>query len=206
MSWAFVMMVVLVIVAPGVDLVMVLRSAVAGGRGAGLATVAGVCTASALQGALVALGVGTIVVRHQVVFETIRWLGIAYLAYLGITSVVSALRGREVRADEDAAPRPRRRRRLRFFDQGFTTNITNPKMFVFYLSLLPQFVAPDAPVASWLVHAWTLPVVGGLWLVVVALLAGVLREKLLRPMVRRVVDACAGLALLAFGVRLATER
>lgn len=206
MSWAFVTVVVLVIVTPGVDLVMVLRSAVAGGRGAGLATVAGICTASALQGALVALGVGTIVVRHQAVFETIRWLGIAYLAYLGISSLVSALRGREMRADADAAPRPRRHHRLRSFGQGFTTNITNPKMFVFYLSLLPQFVAPDAPVTAWLVHAWTLPAMGGLWFVAVARLAGALRERLLRPMVSRVVDACAGLALLAFGARLATER
>lgn len=211
MSWAFLIVVVVVILTPGVDLVMALRSAVAGGRAAGLTTVAGICAASTMQGALVAVGVGTFVVNHQLLFETIRWLGIAYLAYLGVTSLVSAVRGRSaLDGGEEGTARPRQRHRLRerlrAFGQGFTTNITNPKMFVFYLSLLPQFVAPDAPLVSWLVHAWTLPAIGGLWLAAVVLLASVLREKLLRPMVKRVVDACAGLALLGFGVRLATER
>jgi len=80
-------------------------------------------------------------------------------------------------------------------------NITNPKMFVFYLSLLPQFVGPGAPVWSWLGHAWMLPLIGTTWL-----LAAAVREQLLRPVARRLIDITSGLALAGFGARLALQR
>ncbi len=89
--------------------------------------------------------------------------------------------------------------------QGFLGNITNPKMFVFYLSLLPQFVATDAPLSTWLAHALTLPALGMVWLLVVVVLGGTLRERLLRPLARRITDAVSGVALLGFGVRLAAQ-
>ena len=74
-------------------------------------------------------------------------------------------------------------------------NVTNPKMFVFYLSLLPQFVGSNAPVWSWLGHAWMMPLIGTVWLLGVVVLAGAVREQLLRPVARRLIDTSSGLAL-----------
>lgn len=203
MTWEFLLVVLAVVLVPGVDLLMVLRNTVSGGRRVGVATTAGVSAASAIQGTLVAGGVGILIVQSQWMFQAIKWAGIAYLVLLGVQSLKSALGGPETGVH---CPDAFTVRWTRGFRQGFLCNITNPKMFVFYLSLLPQFVNGEAPVWAWLLHAWALPVIGSAWLVIVAVLADVVRERLMRPLVRRVTDVVVGVALLGFGARLATER
>ncbi|HEY5820601.1 MAG TPA: LysE family translocator [Propionibacteriaceae bacterium] len=195
-------MVLVVVAAPGADFVITLRNTITGGRAAGTATVLGVASASLIQGTLVSLGLGALIVQSQPVFTTLKWLGITYLTFLAVQSLRSAWRGEYSRVDAQPAVNDR----ARGLRQGFLTNITNPKMFVFYLSLLPQFVASDAPLRTWLAHAWTLPLVGTVWLLAVVVLGGALRERLLRPLVRRLMDTVSGLALLGFGIRLALQR
>ncbi|WP_424184310.1 LysE family translocator [Actinokineospora sp. G85] len=202
MSWEFLVVVLAVVIVPGADFVVTLRNTVAGGPGAGAATVVGVATASLIQGTLASVGLGTLIVRSQPVFTTLKWVGIAYLAFLAAQALRSAWRGRYDPADHPAEP-DRRGRGLR---QGFLCNITNPKMMVFYLSLLPQFVGQGASAWSWLGHAWALPLIGTAWLLAVVVLGAAVREKLLRPLARRVTDAVSGLALLGFGARLALHR
>jgi threonine/homoserine/homoserine lactone efflux protein len=202
MTVEFLLVVVAIVIAPGVDFLMVFRNTVMGGRGVGAATIAGVCAASATQGALVAIGVGTFVVQSQWLFQTIKWAGIAYLLYLGVQSLRSALRKKLPPVVQDQAPTEQWARGLR---QGFLCNITNPKMFVFYLSLLPQFVGPQATLQDWLVHAWTLPALGAVYLLLVVVLAASLRGRLLRPTIRRVTDTIAGIAFIGFGAKLATS-
>jgi threonine/homoserine/homoserine lactone efflux protein len=201
-SWEFLVVVLVVVAVPGADFVITLRNTIAGGRGAGAATAAGVGAASCVQGTLVSLGLGALIVQSQPVFLTLKWLGIGYLAFLAVQSLRSAWRGGDHPPGQGAGS-SLRRRGLR---QGFLCNITNPKMFVFYLSLLPQFVGSSAPLWSWLVHAWTLPLLGCTWLLVVVVLGGALRETLLRPVARRIIDTTSGLALLAFSARLALAR
>ena len=202
MSWEFVVVVLAVVAVPGADFVVTLRNTIAGGRGTGTATASGVGAASFIQGTLVSLGLGALIVQSQPLFTALKWLGIGYLVLLAVQSLRSALRGQYDLTDQGAVPR-QRRRGLR---QGFLTNITNPKMFVFYLSLLPQFVGPTASLWSWLAHAWMLPLLGTTWLLVVVVLGGAMREKLLRPLARRIIDTTSGLALLAFSARLALQR
>jgi threonine/homoserine/homoserine lactone efflux protein len=203
MSWAFVVVVLAVIVVPGVDFVITVRNSVAAGRRAGAAAAAGIGVASLLQGTLVSVGLGALIVASQPVFLALKWSGIGYLFFLAVQALRSAWQGRY--GHDVGAPDGSHRARVRAFRQGFLGNVTNPKMFVFYLSLLPQFVGASAPLQTWLVHAWTLPVLGTAWLVVVAVVGGAFRQHLLRPLARRVTDALAGTALLGFGVRLATQ-
>lgn len=203
MSWAFLAVVLAVIAVPGVDVVITLRNTIAAGHGAGVAAALAIGAASAIQGALVSVGLGALIVRSQPVFLALKWLGIGYLLLLAGQALWSAWRGR-YRDDADRlVPQPGARARA--LRQGFLGNITNPKMFVFYLSLLPQFVGADAPLSAWLTHALTLPVLGTAWLLVVVVLGGTLRERLLRPLARRITDAVSGAALLGFGVRLAAQ-
>ncbi|MFC8304845.1 LysE family translocator [Specibacter sp. NPDC057265] len=132
MTVEFLFVVLVVVRAPGVDFIMVLRNTLMRGRGVGTATIAGVGVASAIQGALVAVGVGEFVVQSQWMFETLKWAGIAYLIFLGVQSLRSALRKA---LDPQSQKQPSSERWARGFQQGFLCNITNPKMFVFYLSL-----------------------------------------------------------------------
>ncbi|WP_176451679.1 LysE family translocator [Enemella dayhoffiae] len=201
MSWEFLIVVLAVIVTPGADFVVTLRSTVAGGRAAGTGSALGVGTASMIQGALVSVGLGSLIVQSQPIFTTLKWLGILYLAFLAVQSLRSAWRGRYADLDTGAHGS-----RGQGFRNGFLCNITNPKMFVFYLSLLPQFVGVHAPVWSWLVHASVLPLAGTCWLLGIVVLAGAVRERLLRPLTRRIIDAASGIALLGFSARLALQR
>ncbi len=202
MSWEFLVVVLAVVAVPGADFVVTLRNTVAGGSGAGAATVLGIGAASVVQGTLASVGLGALIVRSQPAFTTLKWLGVGYLAFLAATSLYSAWRGRYGTTGQQTTPGLR----TRGLRQGFLCNITNPKMFVFYLSLLPQFVGPDASVWSWLGHAWMLPLVGTTWLLLAVVLAGTVREGLLRPFARRVLDATSGLALVGFGAHLALQR
>ncbi|GAB3715215.1 LysE family translocator [Mariniluteicoccus flavus] len=202
MTLAFLLVVTAVVAAPGADFVVTLRNTVAHGRRAGIATAVGIGAASAIQGTLVALGLGALIVQSHVLFTAIKWLGIAYLVHLGVTSLWAAYRGAYAAAGDDYRPTGW----WRGMRQGFLTNITNPKMLVFYLSLLPQFVSPTASTLTWLVHAWTLPALGTAWMVIVAVGGSMARDHLLRPVVRRVMDAVSGFALLGFGLKLATAR
>lgn len=195
--------VIVVIAVPGVDFVITLRNTIMGGRDAGAMAALGIGLASVIQGTLVSAGLGALIVQSRPVFWTLKWLGIAYLMFLALQSLWAAWRG-GYRDDPDAVTE-QPGTRARALRQGFVCNITNPKMFVFYLSLLPQFVGTSAPLWVWLGHAWTLPLIGTVWLLVVVVLGGALRERLLRPLARRITDAISGMALLGFGTRLALQ-
>ncbi len=190
-------MVLAVVAVPGVDFVLTLRNTVADGRGAWSRDSPGHRCRFFCSGHSGFSSLGTLIVQSQPVFVTLKWLGIGYLAFLAAMLLRSAWLGRSEPTEQRAEPG----QRTRGLRQGFLCNITNPKMFVFYLSLLPQFVGPGAPVWSWLGHAWMLPLIGTTWL-----LAAAVREQLLRPVARRLMDITSGLALAGFGARLALQR
>jgi len=200
-SWGFLAVAAVLVVTPGADFTIIVRNTVTGGRPVGTATTFGVSVAAALQGLLVTLGLAGFIVRAHPAFLAIKWAGIGYLAYLAARSLLSAVRGHY--------PAPaltgRSRSRVTGFRQGFLCNATNPKILVFYLALLPQFVGRDAPWWSWLAHAWTQPALGTGWCLLVV--AGVDRVRVLlsRRSVRRALDALTGTVLIGFCARLATE-
>jgi threonine/homoserine/homoserine lactone efflux protein len=181
----------IVIVTPGQDTALTIRNTLGGGRRDGVLTAAGVATGQVVWAVATSVGLAALLVASEPAFRALRWIGAAYLAYLGLQALLRALR----RAA--APPLPAARRRP--FRQGLLSNLGNPKMAVFFSSLLPQFA-----------HSFAALLVLGIvfagmtlgWLSVVARVGNVLR----RPRVRRFVDAVVGLVLVAFGVRLATER
>ena len=200
MSAAYLIVVVAVVATPGVDVLVTLRNTLTAGRRAGFGTVLGVGAGSAVQGVLASVGVGALIVRVQPLFQAIKWAGVAYLVWLGVSALRSAVAGRYAQVDGavDAGM-------ARGFRTGALTNLTNPKMLVFYLALLPQFVEPTAPVAVWLGHALMLPLIGCAWLAVIVLGASKARETLLRRRTRRVIDAVSGAFLVGFAAKLARE-
>jgi threonine/homoserine/homoserine lactone efflux protein len=207
-TWAtygsFLAFTVALVLVPGPDVAVTTRNTLAGGRTRGAWTAVGITSSNAVQGLAAAAGLGALVVRSQPLFEVIRWAGVGYLAYLGVQALRSAVAGRYA-ADELAADTGTAQR-LAGWRQGFLSNITNPKVLVFYLAVLPQFLTPASGVPTLVLLALTHAVLGLLYLLL--LVAGMHRARAVlgRRRVRRALDAVTGTVLLGFGVRLATER
>ena len=189
--------------APGPDTFLTLRASVVGGRRRGLVTMAGITIAGALQGVLAATGLGAVLAASEPVFLTIRWAGVAYLTWLGVTALRDALRrDGSVWAVAGDAPRVRAQAAFR---QGFICNITNPKVLAFNIAVLPQFVSDGQGLPALLAYAMTLVVVGAVVLLTVVQLGSVAARHLTRPRVRRSVDGVTGVVMLGFATALAVE-
>jgi threonine/homoserine/homoserine lactone efflux protein len=188
---------VLVIVVPGQDTALTIRNTALGGRRAGVSTAAGVASAQLIWTVAAAAGLAALLVAWEPGFTALRLAGAAYLVALGALFLRDALRGgllHDGNRDEPA--------RGRSFRQGLVSNLGNPKMGVFFTSLLPQFAASFAALLALgaIFAGMTL-----VWLAAYALVVSRLGAVLLRPRVRRALDAATGAVLVAFGVRLARE-
>jgi threonine/homoserine/homoserine lactone efflux protein len=193
-----------VTVSPGPDTFLVIGNTLRGGTRVGLATVAGVISGGFFHAALFSLGVAQLLVYSPVAFAVVKLAGAFYLLYLGAKALRSALR------PSTASPlvvtnAPSQLASLRgSFLQGLLTNALNPKVAIFYLAFLPQFMNPGDPVArkSALLIAIHYAL-GLLWLSMVAAAMGRLGRWLVRSRVRRVLDGVVGAVMTSFGVKLA---
>jgi threonine/homoserine/homoserine lactone efflux protein len=204
MSWSkyaeFLAFAVVLVLIPGPDFAVVTKNTLVGGRQRGRWTALGVSSSNLVQGTAAAFGVSALIVRSQPLFEAIKWAGVAYLAYLGAQAVRSALRGQYEPLDEQAG----HARGLAGWRQGFISNITNPKVLVFYLAVLPQFLTPGAGLGWLLVLAWSHAVISLSYLLVLVTALHGARRLLMRRKVRRGLDATTGAVLLGFSAKLAT--
>jgi threonine/homoserine/homoserine lactone efflux protein len=192
---AFVLLAAVVICTPGPDTALTIRNTLLGGRGNGLRTAQGVAVGQALWTLAASAGIAALVAASQPVFTAIRIAGVVYLVWLGLQSLVAAVRGR--RHEE------RLRGSTAGFRQGLLSNLANPKMAVFFTSLLPQFGTGFGELLALGLVFSTMTLA---WLSAYALAVARTKRLLVRGRVRRVLDAVTGLALIAFGARLATER
>ncbi len=188
---AFVGISAIVICTPGPDTALIVRNTLVGGRVDGVRTAAGIVTGIAFWTLAAAAGIAALVAASHPLFTAIRVAGAAYLVWLGIAT----LRGRR---HENAVARPGSGYR-----QGLLSNLGNPKVAVFFTSLLPQFASGFGDLAA---MGLLFCAMGAAWLTTYALVVARVRGVVMRPRVRRAVDAITGAALVAFGVRLAAER
>ncbi|MGL6236913.1 MAG: LysE family translocator [Segniliparus sp.] len=201
----FLMFATLVAAAPGPDMLLTIQATVLGGRPRGFATIAGIVVAATMQGLLVVWGLAAVLTRSQPLFLALRVIGVLYLLYMGAGAIRAAIKGELAPSDEAAEPSPSRRRLWSNVRQGFLCNITNPKVLMFNLAVLPQFVSNDAPAAKLLVYCLTLVTVGTAVLVAVALTANAARRALAKPRARRCVNAATGTVMVGFAAALAAE-
>jgi threonine/homoserine/homoserine lactone efflux protein len=180
----FLVVALVVIVSPGPDFALTVRNSL---RDGGLATALGVVTGQLVWALATAAGIAALLVASHPAFVALRIAGAAYLIWLGLT----ALRRR---GGHEIAPR-----RGSPYRQGLLSNLGNPKMPVFFTSLLPQFGASFAALA---LHGVAFAALTLAWLAVVARIGRVLGTG----RVRRAIDVVTGVVLVAFGLRLATER
>ncbi|GAA1880365.1 LysE family translocator [Pseudonocardia ailaonensis] len=208
MTWSsygtYLAIAVLLVLAPGPDTLVLLRNALSGGRRGGLIAGAGIVAGNLLQGSAAAFGLGVLVASSRPLFETLRWAGVAYLLILAVQALRGAWRGDYSGVAE--LVEKRRGQGFRRFREGFLSNVTNPKVLIMYLSVLPQFLVPGVT-TTWdaLVLAYTVAALGAVWLLALIVVVHRVRGWLASRRVRRAIDAATGTALLGFGVALATE-
>jgi RhtB (resistance to homoserine/threonine) family protein len=199
---AFTGIAAVVTLTPGADTMLVVRSALVRGRRAGLLTVLGIGTGLFVHATLSALGLSVILLRSARAFEVVKLAGALYLAWLGVQAIRAAARGATggERPVEPAGAR-------RAFAEGLLTNVLNPKVAVFYLAFLPQFIGPEDPVLAKSILLASIHFAEGLlWLSLVTLFVARLRPVLTRPGVQRGLESVTGLVFIAFGVKLALSR
>jgi threonine/homoserine/homoserine lactone efflux protein len=157
-------------------------------------TALGVVTGQLTWAIAASLGLSALLLASRPLFVGLRVAGAAYLVFLGAQALVAAVRGR----NHDAITSKRKAA----YRQGLLSNLGNPKMVVFFTSLLPQFAASFGGMLALGAAFASLTLV---WLSLYAVAVARAKAVLLRTRVRRALDALAGLVLVAFGVRLATE-
>jgi threonine/homoserine/homoserine lactone efflux protein len=203
--WAFVGVAALVIVTPGPDTALTVRNALLGGRRAGVATAVGVALGLAVWTAAASAGLAALLVASEPAFVAVKLAGAAYLVLLGLQTLVHAWRGRPVEGHgEREAVRLRPSVALR---QGLLNDLGNPKIAVFFTTLLPQFAPAHGPAfATLLAFGLLFCAMTFAWLCVYSAVVARAGRALRRPRVRRALDAVMGAALVAVGVRVAVER
>ncbi|MFT4110344.1 LysE family translocator [Propionicimonas sp.] len=199
---AFVLFAAAVAVAPGPDSFLTLRSTVLGGRTRGLWTALGITIAGTIQGVLAATGLGAVITHAEPVFAAIRWAGVCYLVYLGVTAILGAIRNRGAGWSAGSGPAVRPPTAFR---QGFLCNITNPKVLAFNLAVLPQFVGAGAGLGVLLAYALTLTLCGIVVLLTIVAAATAARRALADRTVRRGIEGATGAVFLGFAAALGAE-
>jgi threonine/homoserine/homoserine lactone efflux protein len=197
----------LVIVTPGPDTALTIRNTLLGGRRGGLFTAVGVSTGQATWAFGAAVGVAALLQAAHPVFTTIRLAGALYLILLGGQALLAAWRAHRVAARVPAGSVPNSELAAPVaLRQGLISNLTNPKMAIFFTSLLPQFAAPDAPAFVALLSlgvAFSLMTL--VWLTSYAIVVAKTGDFLRRPAVRRTLEALAGFALVGLGLGILLE-
>jgi threonine/homoserine/homoserine lactone efflux protein len=203
---AFLAVSAVVIVTPGQDTALTIRNALLGGRRCGVCTALGVVTGQAAWALATSAGIAAVLVASEPAFVALKLAGAAYLVFLGVQALRAALSTKPARTSALRSTSRRPLASLVAYRQGVVSNLGNPKMAVFFTSLLPQFThAGQSSFVALFLLGLVFCSLTLVWLtayaVAIAKAGGVLR----RPKVRRTIEGLMGAVLVALGLRLAAE-
>src|SRR5512133_206838 len=194
----------LVICTPGPDTALTIRNSIIGGRRGGVLTAAGIAAGQLVWTLAASLGIAGLLQASQPAFTALKVIGAAYLILLGAQSIFAAIRGRA--SHEDRGTRRAEHERWNPMHQGLISNLANPKMAAFFLSLLPQFVSPtSSSFAAFALLGLTFCLMTFCWLTLYAVVLHRLGSLLRRSRVDRGLEAVTGTVLITLGFRLASE-
>ncbi|HEV2287926.1 MAG TPA: LysE family translocator [Candidatus Acidoferrales bacterium] len=207
---AFAIAAALLTITPGLDTALVLRTAaVEGPRRAWLAGT-GICSGLFGWALAVSVGLGALLAVSHLAYNALRIVGACYLIYLGgkiFFRKSAALAETERLASAEVAAAASSESAARWFARGFLCNILNPKVGVFYVTFLPQFIPAGVGVTSFILLLASIHVAEGLlWFVVLISATNLLSSWLRRPRVAKAIDRVTGAVLVGFGLALALEK
>ncbi len=209
MAWSeimtFVFVASLLVMSPGPNGVLIAKTVPTSGRGAGFANIAGFVTAFYLHGALSILGISLILVQSAIAFALIKYLGAAYLCWIGIKALNTARKGLDV--TEKILPAKRKRTLVNAYVEGLLTNALNPKVSMFYLAAFPQFITLGETTAAAsfllvLVHS----MINAVWFGAMVLLFSRLTKMTSSGRFQRWLKVVTGVVFVGFGLKLASYK
>ena len=198
---AFTATAALLTITPGLDTALVLRTAAAEGPRRAMLAAAGIALGCLAWALLVGAGLGALLAASQLAYEVLRWAGALYLLALGVKLIGAPRRMLDlsVSAERTIAPA-----RPNWLLRGFLTNMLNPKIGVFYVSFLPQFIPPGSSVLGWSVLLASIHNVLGLaWFGALVAATRPLLGALRKPGVMTWLDRLTGMLFIGFGLKLA---
>lgn len=195
----------LLVILPGPDFALVSRMALVDGASAGKAAACGVALGMCMHMAFAIAGISAIIATSTALFALLKYLGAAYLCWLGIQAFrQGSMATAKVEAGSDIPESHRRVPLCRAFRQGFLANALNPKAVMIFLTLLPQFMVQDISPTLQLLEMGTINAVLCLvWFLFLAQVLGRARRAFGNPRFQRWLHRLTGTVLLAFGIRLA---
>jgi len=199
--WLFIISGLLLNISPGPDTVLIVSRSASQGWRAGLIAVAGIGTGVCVHIVAAALGVSALLATSATAFTLVKLAGAAYLVYLGVKMLLAKRPEQGVVATQVAAASFRS-----IFLQGFVTNVLNPKVALFFLAFVPQFIAVDAAnkALAFVILGFIFNLNGMLWCVFLAVSAGFAGSKLkVSPWVAHWLNKTIGVVFVALGVKLA---
>ena len=198
----FVLAGVLLNLTPGQDTFYILGSSIARGRRVGVASALGICAGCIVHTLAAAAGLSAILATSATAFVIVKLVGAAYLVYLGIRFIVS--RGHAALPEGSAASNA-----WKAFRQGVATNVLNPKVALFFLAFLPQFIDPESPtkIAAFVALGFTFVATGTAWCLFLAVAAASVRRFFAgHPAAFARLSQAAGALFVLLGVRLAVAQ
>nr|WP_314482749.1 LysE family translocator [uncultured Pseudomonas sp.] len=197
---AFTLAATVLTVTPGLDTALILRTAAVEGRSQALRAALGINAGCMLWGAAVAFGLGALIAVSELAYNLLKYCGAAYLAYLGFNMLIRPRRSL-------AAAEPETKASSNWFVKGMMGNLLNPKIGIFYVSFLPQFIPQGQSLITWTFGLVGIHVLLGLlWSMVLIGTTQSLATVLRKEQVIRWMDRTTGVIFVAFATRLAMSK
>ncbi|MDR0124599.1 MULTISPECIES: LysE family translocator [Bacillus] len=193
----FLLLTLFVVASPGVDFALITKRTIGTGKSDGIKMALGLTSGALIHTLAAAFGLSLILMKSALAFEIIKYLGAIYLIYLGVSSFMNK------KEKEAAPPHKVETPKHSAFKQGLISNTLNPKVAIFFLTFLPQFVTPGLNTSfQFVVMGSIYALLSILWFSTIVLLLGYIRKFLLSAKVQTTIDRITGLVLVGFGVKL----
>lgn len=189
---------------PGVDTLVVIRNTTRGGFKDGFLSSFGICLGLFVHATISAVGISVLLLQSAQAFMLLKYAGAAYLIYLGISSLKSAYMAKKLQFIES---KEHSFKPWRSLQEGFLSNVLNPKTIVFYMAFLPQFIDPTGSALKQSLFLALLHfIIAMCWQSLLALMVGRAKKALAKPAIKAILDTVGGVVMMALGVKLALEK
>lgn len=200
--YLFVITCVFLIILPGPDTAIMTKNTLTVGKQGGFKTMIGICCALSIHTLTAIVGLSAIIAKSALLFSIFKYIGAVYLIYLGIKSLWT-LRNQETTETVVKI----KYKNTSSFKQGFLTNLLNPKIAVFFLTFLPQFVNPGSHTfMPFLILGMTYIVLTIVWYLFYIYLLNQISAFMKKPKTQKVIEGITGTILIGFGIKLALEK
>ncbi len=196
--WIFILSSILLNITPGSDTIYILSRSIFQGKKAGIMSVYGIVSGSLVHTLLAGLGLSLILIQSALAFNIVKWIGAAYLIWLGVRSIMAR------HEDNPSMQAVESQSNRKVYLQGMMTNVLNPKVALFYLAFIPQFVSPEQTYGAipFILLGLTFSTTGILWCMLLVLFSSKMAQRLQSSRISTYMNKITGSIFILLGLNL----